>query len=162
MKRVYWAAFAVMALSGCATVGDPRLAPLSAQIIDSALTGAPAQLQQAADQGNANAQFSYSIVLHYGLNGARQDADAAGAYRRLALASRGTTTSAIYVPSGKHSGHTQLISIPRYDITAGEAKSIDACVDTLSSRLRADLVTTQCGGPANYARLADLWAKARP
>ena len=162
MKRELCAVTAILAMSGCATMGNPQAGALSAQILEQALTQSPADLRQAADQGGAAAQLSYSIVLRYGLNGARRDAEAANAYQTRALASRGTTTTAIYVPTGKHSGHTQLISIPRYDISGAIAKAADDCADTLKAQPKAETVTTQCGGAANYVRLADLWSKAVP
>ncbi len=161
MKRLAFTALLALSVSACATINNPQLAALSAQIVESALTQPPAQLQQAADSGSANAQFSYSIVKKYGLNGVAVDLDAAAAYRKLALASRGTTNTAIYVPTGKHSGHTQLVSIPRYDISSLAATTVDNCTDALSSRMRPEAVTTQCGDPTTYTRLADLWVKAR-
>jgi hypothetical protein len=142
-------------------MGNPQVAALSVQIVEQALTQPPADLRQAADQGSASAQLSYSIVLRYGLKGSRTDVGAADAYRRQALASRGTTTTAIYVPTGKHSGHTQLISIPRYDISGGTAKATDDCVDALQAQIKPEAITNQCGGVANYIRLAGLWSGAR-
>ena len=162
MKRTLWAGLFVLALAGCATMGDPRVAALSVQVVESALTEAPVELQRAADQGQANAQLSYSIVLRYGLNGTKADADAAKAYHMLALASRGTTTTAIYVPNGKHSGHTQLVSIPRYDISGATAWAADDCVDALQTQVKAEAIGNRCGGADTYTHLAGLWAQARP
>jgi hypothetical protein len=160
--RVFAAALTGLVLAGCATMDSPRTAALSASFVEVALTHAPAELRAAADRGEAGPQLSYSIVLRYGLNGTAPNAVAADVYEKAALASRGTTTTAIYVPDGKHSGHTQLISIPRYEISAAMGRAADVCADALRSGLKADVITTQCGGPDAYLRLADLWSKAAP
>lgn len=161
MKRLITVIAPVFLLGGCATLGDPQAASLSAKIVETALVGTPAELQQAADNGNAPAQLSYSIVLRYGLNGVKPDAERASVYRTRATSSRGSTNTAVYLPDGKHSGHTQLISVPRYDLSESVAKATDDCAGALNARLKPDSIGDQCGGPGNYTHLSDLWAKAQ-
>lgn len=142
-------------------MGDPRVTAVSLQLVEKALTESAGPLQQLADQGQADAQFSYSIVKRYGLDGGQPDAGAADAYRKLALASHGTTTTTMYVPDGKHDSQAQQLSVPFYPISKDVAKTADECVDALAARVKAEAVTTQCGGPSDYRRLADLWSRRR-
>ena len=162
MKRILCAVLSVPILAGCATLTKSDVETFSTQIVGNALAAPPADLRQAADKGNAGAQLSYSIVLRFGLNGTPPDADAADAYRRRALAGLHSTDTAIYVPQGRNSGYTQVVPITQPDIPPVIAQAVDTCVDALQAHRKAEDVTTQCGGPADYARLADSWTRARP
>lgn len=155
-----------MCLSGCATL-SPDLQARFSQSVEVALTEAPDDLRRAADTGDGHAQLSYSIVLRYGLNGEAENPISAGEYRARAVASRGTTTTAIYVPGYKKSpGHTQLIAVPHFDVGEMEARAAEHCAMLLASgatpeTAASDLQAGVCGGPDAYRRMQVLWIKAR-
>ena len=153
-------------LSACVTL------PLGAGVqqtfcetIAEALQQAPATLQEEADAGHGRAQLAYAIVLDHGLNGRLPDHDLAMVYRERAVAVRGTTTTAIYVPGvNKVPGHTQLVSIPRTDVSGTEMRALDACLALLSSNEMNSTALRRgvCGGAENYQRLKALWRAAHP
>ena len=155
MKRLLYSALFVLAVSGCATTGDPRMTAASVQLVERALTEPADQLKREADQGLADAQFSYSIVKRYGLDGGKPDAAAADAYRQLALGPRDTTS----IPTGGKYG--SLLSVPVYAGVTYMAKTADACTAALAAGLKPEAVTTECGGADTYRRLADLWSRKR-
>jgi hypothetical protein len=153
-------------LTACVTL------PLGAEVqqnfcetIAEALQQSPAMLQEEADAGHGRAQLAYAIVLDHGLNGRLPDHDLAMAYRERAVAVRGTTTTAIYVPGiNKVPGHTQLVSIPRTDVSVAEMRTVDACLALLSSKQLDSTALRRgvCGGSENYQRLKALWSAAHP
>jgi hypothetical protein len=156
----------VLLLAGCVSL------PLSAdrqlvfcRSIDMALEQSPAALRKSADAGDGHAQLALSIVQTYGLNGEPVDSTAAVYNRGRALASRGSTTTAIYVPGYlKVPGHTQLISIPVTDVSEIEDRAVAACVAVLASPgndARARIAKGVCGGAENYRRLSAGWANAK-
>jgi len=168
MKHLNWMAGVLsgLCLAGCVSL-SPTVQAQFSQIVFAALTRSPDALQSAADAGDGHAQLSYALVLQYGLNGATPDDGQAGYYRQMATAARGSTTSAVYVPGyRKAPGHTQLITMPQYDVTEREAQSAQACAELLAEGAEGRDVANKtesgvCGGPQNYARLAGLWQRAR-
>jgi hypothetical protein len=160
--------FVALALlvAGCVSLplsADRQLA--FCQSIAMALEQSPAALRESADAGDGHAQLALSIVQTYGLNGEPVDSTAANYNRGRALASRGTTTTAIYVPGYlKVPGHTQLISIPVTDVSEIEERTVAACVAILESpgnNTQAQIADGACGGGENYRRLSEGWAKAK-
>ena len=155
-----------ISLAGCVTLSPATQAQFS-ETIFAALTQSPDRLQASTDAGDGHAQLSYALVLQYGLNGMASDVQKADAYRQKATASRGSTASAVYMPGYKKApGHTQLITVPRYDVTELEAQSVETCTALLAAGAEGENVTDKvtsgiCGGPQNYARLASLWQHAR-
>lgn len=167
----------ILLLAGCVSLplsADRQLA--FCRSIDMALAQSPAALRASADAGDGHAQLALSIVQAHGLNGAPVDSTAAAYNRGRALASRGTTTTAIYVPGYlKVPGHTQLISVPVTDVSESEARTVDRCVELLvmpvqdprspmgdaQAKMTTDLLDKgACGGEENYRRLSADWAKA--
>ncbi len=171
-------AVVVLLLAGCVSLplsADRQLA--FCRSIEMALEQSPAALRESADAGDGHAQLALSIVQAHGLNGESVDEAAASINRNRAMASRGTTTTAIYVPGYlKVPGHTQLISVPVTDVSAIEAQTVDACVALLvlpvqephtpmadaQARITRNLLAKgACGGAENYGRLSLGWAKAK-
>jgi hypothetical protein len=124
MKRVFAGLIlSTFVLTACVTLGPEQRSRLSGTV-EIAAQLPPAEIKAAADAGDGHAQLSYSLVLRYGLNHTPTNASLADVYRGRAVASRGSTTTAIYVPAaGKMPGHTQLISVPKYDVSEVEARS---------------------------------------
>ena len=158
------AAVAVMALAGCVTFSPQTQAWLSGPVRDAAISG-QAVLEPMAQAGNAKAQLSWSLVLRYGLHGVKADAEQAKLWRTRAVASRGTTTTAIWVPGYKKTpGHTQLMNLPVYDVNETQAEVAEACADLLDqpgADLQVRLDKGVCGGADNYAQLRPLWLAAK-
>ncbi len=167
----------IILLAGCVSLplsADRQLA--FCRSIEMALEQSPAALRENADAGDGHAQLALSIVQAHGLNGAAVDPAAAAYNRGRALASRGTTTTAIYVPGYlKVPGHTQLISVPVSDVSESEERTVDTCVAILvmpvqkahspmadaQAKMTTDLLDKgACGGTENYRRLSAGWAKA--
>ncbi len=166
LYQVFVGALALVTLSGCATL-SPELQARYSTSVEMALTTAPDELKAAADKGDGHAQLGYSFVLRYGLNGVPADPASADAYRARAVASRGTTTSAVYVPGYKRvPGHTQLLNVPQYDVNLTEADAAQDCAAVLAGTFAKDLADKKvqsgtCGGEAGFIRLQSLWAKAK-
>jgi hypothetical protein len=159
MRRAF-VCLLMVPLTACATLSPQARVGLT-NAVQAAAEEAPIDLQVRAEGKDAHAQLSYSLVLRYGLNHTPVDITKAGYYRRMAAQSRGTTTTAIYVPAaGKVAGHTQLISVPKYDVTEREAVVADECAALLDSAT-ATPDPTACGDAENYARLRPLWARAK-
>ncbi len=149
------------ALGGCVTVMSPQMRVAFSATVDDALQKSPADLKAQADTGQARAQLSYSIVLRYGLNGTPVDVAAADHYRALAIAQRGTTTTAIYVPGyAKVPASTELVDIPVYDVPLGAAIVAEACAAALATPPGQAQDVDACGGADNTARLSALWKAA--
>ena len=157
-------AVAVVTLAGCVTLSPQTQALLSGPVRDAALSG-PAALEPLAQAGNAKAQLSWSLVLRYGLHGVKVDADQARLWRTRAVASRGTTTTAVWVPGFKKTpGHTQLMTLPVYDVNETQAEVAETCaalLDQPGADLQAKLDKGVCGGAGMYAQLKPLWLAAK-
>lgn|GEM_PF-1491071 len=156
---------ALTGLVGCATF-TPELQAQNSAPVEIALTESPAELKNLADQGSAQAQLAYSFVLRYALNGESADPNEAARYRALATQSRGSTTTAVYAPGAlKMPGHTQLLTLPRYDINEAQAEMAEKCASALDKdadggNVSAQLASGVCGGAQAFAKLKPLWARA--
>ncbi len=159
-------AVAAIALTGCVSLTPEMQARLSGPVEEAAVSGR-ALLEPSAQAGNARAQLSWSLVLRYGLHGVTADADQAKLWRTRAVASRGSTTTAVWVPGYKKvPGHTQIMTLPKYDLTETEAQVAEACAALLdapgteAARTQA-LDKGTCGGAVNYEKLRPVWAAAK-
>ncbi len=160
MKRqMIVATGATLLLGGCVTLTPQLQAQFSNRIIDAAEQTSGAELKILADAGDGHAQYSYSLVLRYALQSDTPvDVVAADAYRARAVASRGTVTSAVYVPGTKKTaGHTMLINTPTYDVSSTEAGVVEACVALLTAATVPSDIGAVCGGPDNFQKLKAQW-----
>ena len=159
---------AVASVSACANYAPPQTAidvALYCAPLDVALTSLPESLRTAAQSGEAQAQFSYAIVLANGLNGVVPNGKDAQDWRTKAVAPRGTRASSIYVPGAKHqAGSVMMISVPVYDVSFEQQIAVDDCIAALKApadRIQLDQVAKGlCGGLENYQRLRAAWAAA--
>ena len=164
--RIWILVLAAVGLAGCVSLTPERQAQWSGPVEDAAM-GMPADLQARAAGGQAKAQLSWSLVVRYGLHGVTADVAEAQKWRTRAVASRGSQTTAVWVPGFKKTpGHTQIMQIPVYDVTETQAQVAEACAALLDApgtdaALSAALAKGTCGGRDNYVRLGREWAVAK-
>lgn len=157
--RMIVATVATLMLGGCATLAPEVQARFDNRVIEAAELTPGAQLKTMADTGDGHAQYSYSLVLRYGLQADTPvDVPAADVYRARAMASRGSQTTAIYVPGTKKTaGHTMLVDMPQYDVLPLEARTVEACLALLTATSAPADIGGVCGGPDNFQRLKAQW-----
>lgn len=155
----------VLALTGCATLA-PDLQQTLCEPISVALETAPSMLKLQADSDNKPAQYSYAIVLKYGLNGVPADPVLAETYRQKAIAPISNQMMSIYVPAaGKVPGHMMFINQPVYAKGTPSSSVIEACLAVLATDAPDAQASEQmnkgvCGGAQNYQRLKNAWQLA--
>lgn len=149
-------------LSGCATL-LPGQAARVFRPLEAALTEPVARLEEGAASGDVVAKYALGLVREHGLQGAPQDVDAGRALRSQATLPIGTRSVPIYIPGVQgRPGTVIFVQTPTYGFAPGEARLVERCVSLLArSTSEADRPHAACGGPANLARLRELWTQAR-
>lgn len=146
-------------VAGCVATPSPttHLRPLETALLDPIDVVAAA-----AERGEAEAQYAYSIVLRQGLRGLAPDPRAADLWRERALAPRGVTPITQYVPAFNGApSRVHIINLPRYELSRSAALSLEACVASIELEVATPEHLRYCGGPADYARLKALWTATR-
>ena len=152
---------------GCVTLGPAQQADLTRPLAIALLTPRAA-VQARAETGEAEAQLALAIIYRYGLNAAPIDPREAARWVGKAGGPRGFIPVTQYIAGYKgRPGRVITTSIPRYDVSAMQVAVLNRCTALLSAPPASVEATHQlaegvCGGPANYARLSALWARARP
>lgn len=149
----------VVGLGACQTlVTSPSLAERLAPL-DRALTTSPAELEGAAASGDAEAQFSLSLVLSYGLHGHPTDQHKATDWRARALANRRFMPITQYTAAfNGQPSRVNIINVPTYDVSPAETMAVDACIAWLTGRIASD---GACGDPEQATRRMALWKSSQ-
>lgn len=160
MRRALWtiALSACIALSGCASV-PVASASGGISLLRDALSVSVAELETRAVSGDARAQFSTALVYQYGLQGTPADPVKATTYRQKALSVKGYTPITQYIAGlNGNPGRTAIINVPRYEVTAGEARAAYGCAQAVARRVTPQLGAAACGTTEVYAEIMSLWS----
>lgn len=149
-----------MGLQACVTLRQP--APADLALLSAALTEPVEDLSKGADAGQARAQFAMALLHAYGLRGVTLDQPQATLLRRKALAARGFMPITTYI-AGLHGkpGRVSTITVPRYDLNAGQALRIEQCAAALARGQDGPAGHHACAGPLEFERISALWGRAR-
>lgn len=187
MKAVVPLILVAALAAGCATVSDtdPATAVASDPLL-AAFSTRIETLESQAQGGNPTAQLALSIVRAEGLRGVAPDPEAAGEWRRRALAAGAPTAITQYIPGINGApGRTALIMVPGRGLSAAGIRRVDDCVAILNARssdaaaffpdfslyddpaalalhekARSEASRT-CGGDERYGLLSNLWDRGR-
>ncbi len=155
----------LVGLSGCATL-TPEKKALMFQPIDMALTHPTETLEAEARAGQSRAQYALSLVSRYGLRGEAPDRPTADAWRRKALAPRGSTPVTTYLAGvGGRQGRVFSVNLPTYDLSFADDSILANCAGRLATAaLEANEAGSRaeaaCGGGVIFSRLRTAWIAA--
>ncbi|ADU12548.1 hypothetical protein [Asticcacaulis excentricus] len=147
-----------VSLSGCASVPVASHSGGISMLRD-ALNIPLAELETKATSGDARAQFSTSLVYQFGLKGTPADPLKATTYRRQALSAKGYTPITQYIAGlNGNPGRTAIINVPRYEVTAGEARAAYVCAQAVAGRVAPVVGAAACGTTEVYAEFVSEWS----
>lgn len=130
---------------------DSLLAPLQL-----ALDRPLDELRAAATAGDAASQLAMFVVAAEGLHGEPVDQQAAQIWRGRAIASRGSTPITQYtVAFDGAPSRTNLLYVPRYEITELELSAVQSCIWRLKGG------NGRCGSAERERGLAARWQEAK-
>lgn len=168
MRKLTIVVFLPMMLPSCAATSPPERVASLIKPLETALLSEPGALLVSASNGEAQAQYAFSIVLEQGLHGRAANPVEATIWRQRALSQRGVTPITQYVPAvNGQSSRVHIINLPRYEVTRSQQALIRRCMAALAARyMKLDRVaaasnSTPCGDASVFRRLEPLWAAAQ-